>query len=68
MGMEKEKPHKCEFCHKRYKNLNGLKYVSQSCLVFAIFCYWVSSQKILTRLYSTSITRLPANLRLRLPI
>jgi transcription factor SFP1 len=26
MGMEKEKPFKCEFCHKRYKNLNGLKY------------------------------------------
>lgn len=29
-GMEKEKPHKCEYCHKRYKNLNGLKYV---CLI-----------------------------------
>jgi transcription factor SFP1 len=28
MGMEKEKPHKCEYCNKRYKNLNGLKYVS----------------------------------------
>ena len=28
MGMEKEKPHKCEWCNKRYKNLNGLKYVS----------------------------------------
>ena len=27
MGMEKEKPFKCEYCHKRYKNLNGLKYV-----------------------------------------
>ncbi|KAI0126438.1 hypothetical protein BJ170DRAFT_684028 [Xylariales sp. AK1849] len=26
MGMEKEKPHKCEYCNKRYKNLNGLKY------------------------------------------
>ncbi|KAF3918028.1 hypothetical protein ABW21_db0204240 [Orbilia brochopaga] len=26
MGMEKEKPYKCEFCGKRYKNLNGLKY------------------------------------------
>ena len=24
--MEKEKPYKCEFCGKRYKNLNGLKY------------------------------------------
>ena len=24
--MEKEKPYKCEVCHKRYKNLNGLKY------------------------------------------
>jgi transcription factor SFP1 len=27
VGMEKEKPFKCDFCHKRYKNLNGLKYV-----------------------------------------
>ena len=27
MGMEKEKPFKCEVCGKRYKNLNGLKYV-----------------------------------------
>jgi transcription factor SFP1 len=25
--MEKEKPYKCECCGKRYKNLNGLKYV-----------------------------------------
>jgi transcription factor SFP1 len=32
MGMEKEKPHKCEYCNKRYKNLNGLKYVSYSVL------------------------------------
>jgi transcription factor SFP1 len=28
--MEKEKPFKCEVCGKRYKNLNGLKYVSLS--------------------------------------
>ncbi|KAJ8123365.1 hypothetical protein ONZ43_g674 [Nemania bipapillata] len=28
-GMEKEKPHKCEYCHKRYKNQNGLKYHKQ---------------------------------------
>src|ERR1700709_1861867 len=28
LGMEKEKPYKCENCGKRYKNLNGLKYVS----------------------------------------
>lgn len=26
--MEKEKPFNCETCGKRYKNLNGLKYVS----------------------------------------
>lgn len=26
VGMEKEKPYKCDVCHKRYKNLNGLKY------------------------------------------
>lgn len=26
MGMEKEKPFKCDVCGKRYKNLNGLKY------------------------------------------
>ena len=29
LGMEKEKPFKCEPCGKRYKNLNGLKYVSR---------------------------------------
>lgn len=28
--MEKEKPYKCEVCGKRYKNLNGLKYVSHT--------------------------------------
>ena len=28
-GMEKEKPFNCETCGKRYKNLNGLKYVSR---------------------------------------
>ncbi|KAL9059691.1 MAG: hypothetical protein Q9162_000992 [Coniocarpon cinnabarinum] len=26
VGMEKEKPYRCEACGKRYKNLNGLKY------------------------------------------
>lgn len=26
LGMEKEKPYKCDHCGKRYKNLNGLKY------------------------------------------
>src|ERR1700760_2409055 len=26
VGMEKEKPYKCDTCNKRYKNLNGLKY------------------------------------------
>ncbi|KAF3764449.1 hypothetical protein M406DRAFT_356552 [Cryphonectria parasitica EP155] len=26
LGMEKEKPFKCDVCGKRYKNLNGLKY------------------------------------------
>ena len=26
VGMEKEKPYRCEQCGKRYKNLNGLKY------------------------------------------
>ncbi|KAJ4292720.1 Transcriptional regulator of ribosomal biogenesis proteins [Kalmusia sp. IMI 367209] len=26
VGMEKEKPYRCEMCGKRYKNLNGLKY------------------------------------------
>lgn len=29
MGMEKEKPYKCDVCQKRYKNLNGLKYHKQ---------------------------------------
>jgi hypothetical protein len=28
--MEKEKPFSCETCGKRYKNLNGLKYVRLS--------------------------------------
>ena len=36
LGMEKEKPYKCEVCGKRYKNLNGLKYVSSSALTFFI--------------------------------
>jgi transcription factor SFP1 len=26
VGMEKEKPYRCDVCGKRYKNLNGLKY------------------------------------------
>lgn len=30
LGMEKEKPFKCDVCGKRYKNLNGLKYVRTS--------------------------------------
>lgn len=30
LGMEKEKPFKCDICGKRYKNLNGLKYVSHT--------------------------------------
>ncbi|KAF2758613.1 hypothetical protein EJ05DRAFT_358977 [Pseudovirgaria hyperparasitica] len=29
MGMEKEKPYRCDYCGKRYKNLNGLKYHRQ---------------------------------------
>jgi hypothetical protein len=29
LGMEKEKPFCCDICGKRYKNLNGLKYVSR---------------------------------------
>jgi transcription factor SFP1 len=29
IGMEKEKPYRCETCGKRYKNLNGLKYHRQ---------------------------------------
>ncbi|QIW97966.1 hypothetical protein AMS68_003484 [Peltaster fructicola] len=29
LGMEKEKPYRCEVCGKRYKNLNGLKYHRQ---------------------------------------
>ncbi|KAL8673070.1 MAG: hypothetical protein Q9168_002493 [Polycauliona sp. 1 TL-2023] len=26
LGMQKHKPHQCDICGKRYKNLNGLKY------------------------------------------
>jgi hypothetical protein len=33
--MEKEKPYKCDVCYKRYKNLNGLKYVSPCLHVLA---------------------------------
>lgn len=41
--MEKEKPFKCEVCGKRYKNLNGLKYVSQPPLVHRfLVCLLVS--------------------------
>ncbi|KAK5171002.1 Transcriptional regulator of ribosomal biogenesis proteins [Saxophila tyrrhenica] len=29
LGMEKEKPYRCDTCGKRYKNLNGLKYHRQ---------------------------------------
>lgn len=29
VGMEKEKPYRCDLCGKRYKNLNGLKYHKQ---------------------------------------
>ncbi|AEO70260.1 uncharacterized protein THITE_2121456 [Thermothielavioides terrestris NRRL 8126] len=29
LGMEKQKPFKCDVCGKRYKNLNGLKYHKQ---------------------------------------
>jgi transcription factor SFP1 len=36
LGMEEEKPYKCEVCGKRYKNINGLKYVSSSALTFYI--------------------------------
>lgn len=36
MGMEKEKPYKCEVCGKRYKNLNGLKYVCSTCLYLLV--------------------------------
>jgi transcription factor SFP1 len=35
LGMEKEKPFKCEVCGKRYKNLNGLKYVSLQTFLFS---------------------------------
>jgi transcription factor SFP1 len=38
--MEKEKPYKCDICGKRYKNLNGLKYVS------CIESYWRTSTNI----------------------
>ena len=34
-GMAKEKPYRCEVCGKRYKNLNGLKYVSHYLLTHA---------------------------------
>lgn len=36
--MEKEKPFNCETCGKRYKNLNGLKYVSYL-IITLYFCH-----------------------------
>jgi hypothetical protein len=44
-GMEKEKPFYCDMCNKRYKNPNGLKYVSAVNLsrvstVFYASCRW----------------------------
>ena len=35
--MEKEKPFNCDTCGKRYKNLNGLKYVSVLMMFFLSF-------------------------------
>jgi transcription factor SFP1 len=49
LGMEKEKPFKCDICGKRYKNLNGLKYVSYlTSAVVLLFIYttnWISQHK-----------------------
>lgn len=50
LGMEKEKPYKCEVCGKRYKNLNGLKYVS----------YPRKPLRPRLTIYSINNTRLPA--------
>jgi transcription factor SFP1 len=38
MGMEKEKPFNCETCGKRYKNLNGLKYVRSNPALYFYMC------------------------------
>jgi hypothetical protein len=34
IDMEKEKPYQCGVCKRRYKNLNGLKYVRSSATPF----------------------------------
>lgn len=44
LGMEKEKPFNCETCGKRYKNLNGLKYVS---IIFGVLAFVKYILKIL---------------------
>lgn len=41
--MEKEKPYKCDVCGKRYKNLNGLKYVRAIMGLLALFLLTFSS-------------------------
>ena len=51
LGMEKEKPYKCDVCGKRYKNLNGLKYVWLFSLIILL--------QVLT-LHSTSNIHHPA--------
>lgn len=57
--MEKEKPYKCDVCGKRYKNLNGLKYVSISRSELFILLLTVTAQTTLTALQSRNEAQWP---------
>lgn len=50
--MEKEKPYKCDVCGKRYKNLNGLKYVSILSRTYPTILLTTTAQTTFTALQS----------------
>src|ERR1700733_6403874 len=56
LGMEKEKPYKCEVCGKRYKNLNGLKYVSDHGRPRLVFPRLIPASTSNTRRLATPIS------------
>jgi len=55
-GMEKEKPYNCDVCGKRYKNLNGLKYVGFA-LPFAFLVFFLMFDCSELRLTPSNSTR-----------
>lgn len=57
--MEKEKPYKCDVCGKRYKNLNGLKYVSILSLNYPTILLTTTAQTTLAALQPRDETQRP---------